>query len=127
LPLIPVEELTMNLVVWAMQITLAVAFAVAGLMKVARSKDQLETNPHMGWMRGVPEAQIKLLGVAELLGAVGLIVPAASGIAPELTRAAAAALAALMGGAAATHIFRRESGTVPAVLALLAIVVAAAR
>ena len=117
----------MNLVLWAIQIVLAVAFGAAGTMKLIRSKAQLASNPHMGWMRDVPEQQIKLLGAAEILGAFGLIVPAATGIAPDLTSAAAACLATLMGGAAATHMFRRESGTAPAVLAMLAIIVAAVR
>ena len=117
----------MNLVMWAIQIVLAVAFAAAGAMKLVRSKAQLESNPHMEWMRDVPEQQIKLLGAVEILGAIGLILPAATGIAPDLTRAAAACLATLMGGAAATHMFRRESGTAPAVLAVLAILVAILR
>ena len=117
----------MNLALWAIQIVLAFAFGAAGVMKIVRSKSQLVSNAHMGWMREVPEAQIKLLGVAEILGAIGLIVPAATGIAPDLTRAAAACLATLMGGAAATHIFRRESGVAPSVLAVLAIIVATAR
>ena len=117
----------MNLVFWGIQIVLAVAFGAAGVMKLTRSKAQLEANPHMGWMRDVPEQQIKLLGTLEILGAIGLIVPAATGIAPDLTAAAAASLAAMMGGAAATHMFRRESGTAPAVLAVLAIIVATVR
>ena len=50
---------------WAIQIFLALAFGVAGTMKLVRSKAQLAANPHMGWVHSVPEAQIKLLGVAE--------------------------------------------------------------
>ena len=117
----------MNLVIWSIQIVLAVAVGAAGAMKLTRSKEQLASNLHMGWMRDVPEQQIKLLGTAEILGAIGLIVPAATGIAPDLTATAAACLATLMGGAAATHMFRNESGTAPAVLAVLAIIVATVR
>jgi hypothetical protein len=115
------------MIMWAIQIFLALAFGGAGTMKLVRSKAQLAANPHMGWMRLVPEALIKLLGLAEVLGAIGLIVPAATGIAPVLTPAAAACLATLMGGAAATHALRGESAAVPAVLAALAIVVATFR
>jgi hypothetical protein len=117
----------MNVVLWAIQIVLAVAFGGSGVMKLIRSKAQLGANSHMGWTRDMAEQQIKLLGMAEVLGAIGLVVPAATGIAPDLTSAAAACLATLMGGAAATHAFRRESGTAPAVLALLAIIVATVR
>ena len=112
------------MVVWVIQILLAVAFGAAGLMKLVTPKTKLEANPHMGWTAGVPEAQVRLLAVAELLGALGLILPVVTGIAPFLVRVAAACLATLMGGAVATHAMRREPSAMPTVLALLAIVVA---
>ena len=115
------------MIMWAIQIFLAVAFGAAGTMKLVRSKAQLAANPHMGWVHSVPEAQIKLLGVAEVLGAIGLVVPIATGIAPSLTRAAAVCLAALMGGAVATHMNRREPAAVATALAALTIVVATFR
>jgi hypothetical protein len=91
------------------------------------SKAQLAANPHMGWVHSIPEAQIKLLGVAEVLGAIGLVAPMAAGIAPFLTRAAAVCLATLMGGAVATHMIRREPAAVATALAVLTIVVATFR
>lgn len=115
------------MIIWAIQIVLAIAVGAAGTMKLFMSKAQLETNPHMSWMRTFSEMQVKLLGSAEVLGAIGLIVPAATGIAPNVTRLAAACLAALMGGAVATHAARREQGAPAAILALFAIVVAAFR
>ena len=60
------------MVMWAIQIVLALAFGAAGTMKLVRSKAQLAANPHMGWVHSVPEDRIKLLGVAEVLGAIGL-------------------------------------------------------
>ena len=51
----------------------------------------------------------------------------ATGIAPSLTRAAAVCLAALMGGAVATHMNRREPAAVATALAALTIVVATFR
>ena len=115
------------MIMWAIQIFLALAFGAAGTMKLVRSKTQLAANPHMGWMHAVPEARIKLVGAAEVLGAIGLVAPMATGIAPFLTGAAAACLAALMGGAVATHMIRREPAAVPTALAALAIVVATFR
>jgi hypothetical protein len=115
------------MIMWAIQIFLAVAFGAAGMMKLVRSKVQLAANPHMGWVHAVPEAQIKLLGVAEVLGAIGLVAPMATGITPFLTRAAAACLAVLMGGAVATHMIRREPAAVATALAVLTIVVATFR
>jgi DoxX-like family len=111
----------------AIQIFLPVAFGAAGTMKLVRSKAQLAANPHMGWVHSVPEDRIKLLGVAEVLGAIGLVVPMAIGIAPILTRVAAVCLATLMGGA------RRRTRCVASprqcqpILAVLVIAVAAFR
>jgi hypothetical protein len=67
-----------EMIMWAIQILLAVAFGAAGTMKLVRSKAQLAANLHMGWVHAVPEDWIKLLGVAEILGAIGLVVPMAS-------------------------------------------------
>ena len=53
------------MIMWAMQIFLALAFGAAGTMKLVRSKAHLATSPHIGWVHSVPEAQIKLLGVAD--------------------------------------------------------------
>jgi len=106
---------------WAIQILLAVVFGAAGAMKLVRSKEQVEHNPQFS------EIQIRLLGLAELLGAIGLIVPEATGIAPFLTRVAAACLATLMGGAVATLATSRKSAVFPTVVAFMLIAVAAAR
>ena len=115
------------MILWSIQIFLALAFAAAGTMKLVRSREQLAVSPHMGWVHSIPEAQIKLLGVAEILGAIGLVAPMASGVAPFLTRAAAVGLATLMGGAVATHTMRREPAGAATILALLTIVVATLR
>jgi len=115
------------MIIWTIQIALALAVGAAGTMKLIKSKAQLETNPHMGWMRTFSETQIKLLGSAEVLGAIGLIVPTATGIAPNVARLAAACLATLMGGAVATHAARREPSAPATILAVFAIVVAVFR
>jgi len=113
--------------IWIIQIVLAVVFAAAGTMKLVRSKAQLAATPHMGWVEAVPEAQIKLLGLAEWLGGVGLVAPTLTGIAPFMTRVAAVCLASLMGGAVATHMMRREPAAVSSAVAVLTIAVAALR
>jgi hypothetical protein len=50
-----------EMIMWAIQIFLAVAFGAAGTMKLVRSKAQLTANPHMGYVHSVPEAQIVAL------------------------------------------------------------------
>lgn len=106
---------------------LAIAFVAAGSMKVLTPRAELLKNPAMGWASDFSESQIKMIGAAEVVGAVGLVLPSATGIVPVLTPVAAAALAFLMGGAAATHLRRGEPLVVPLLLGVLALVVCYAR
>jgi hypothetical protein len=65
-----------------------------------------------------------MIGAAEVAGAFGLVVPAATGIVPVLTPIAAGALAVLMAGATVTHVRLGEPFTFPLVLMILSLVVA---
>lgn len=112
----------MKWLTWGLQILLAVAFAGAGVMKVTTPKAELEAS--MGWATEFSALQVQAIGAAEVAGAVGLIVPAATGIVPVLTPVAGVALAVLMGGAAMTHLQRGEPPFAPLVLGLLSLVVA---
>jgi uncharacterized membrane protein YphA (DoxX/SURF4 family) len=117
----------MNIALWLLQGLLAALFTAAGGMKLARSKDQLTADPRMRWARDFPPTPIKLIGLAEVAGAAGLVLPLALRIAPALTALAAAGLAALMIGAAATHARLKEPALLPAILAALSIAVVVGR
>lgn len=113
----------MNLALWIVQWLLALLFFFAGGMKLVLPLDQL-TGPVP-----VPGLFLRFIGVVEVLGALGLIVPALSGIRPGLTPLAAAGLVIIMIGAT---ILTLATGTVatavvPAVVGLLAAFVAYAR
>ena len=114
----------MKVFLWIVAAVLAAAFVLAGLMKATQPKDKLE--PRLPWVEDFSAGTVRLIGVAELLGGLGLILPAATGIAPILTPIAATCLAVVMVLAAITHIRRKEpSGVaVNAVLFLLAAFVA---
>lgn len=109
----------MKIATWLLQILLAFAVVAAGAMKLITAKPELVANG-MSWAEDFSGTQIKLIGAAEVAGAIGLIVPAATGILPVLTPVAAAGLALLMGGAVATHLQRGESPGPAAVLMVLA-------
>jgi hypothetical protein len=83
----------------------------------------------MPWVEDFPAGTVRLIGVMELLGAIGLVLPAALGIAPLLTPMAAAGLAIVMALAMNTHRRRREPGAIAftAVLFVVAVVIAWAR
>jgi hypothetical protein len=83
---------------------------MAGLMKMSQPKDKLA--PRLPWVEDVSIGTLRFIGVAEFLGAAGLIVPAATGILPILTPIAATALAVVMVLAAITHGRRREPSAI---------------
>lgn len=112
----------MNVVLWIVAVLLAVAFAAAGGMKLAKSKEELAASG-MGWVEDFGPGMIKAIGALELLGAVGLILPAAVGVAPVLVAWAASGLAAVMVGAIITHARRRETPMIAVNLVLLALAV----
>jgi len=103
----------LNTSLWIAQAFVALFLALAGGAKLVVPREELATK--MDWAASWPRGQIKLLGVAEVAGAVGLIAPQATGIAPVLTPIAAACLAVLMAGAVRTH-QRLGEGFVPAAL-----------
>jgi uncharacterized membrane protein YphA (DoxX/SURF4 family) len=118
----------METVIWTAQVVLAAVFASAGGMKLTQSPEKL-VSLGQGWVEDFDDRQVKSIGVLELLTAIGVILPAALGIAPTLTEVAAVGAVLLMVGAASTHVRRREFDRLPLNLALasLAVFVAAMR
>ncbi|BEL06286.1 DoxX family protein [Actinoplanes sichuanensis] len=114
----------MNVFLWIVQAVLAAAFITAGVLKSTQPKERLA--PNLPWVRDVSLGTLRLIGIAELLGGLGLILPAVTGVAPILTPFAASGLAVIMVLAAVVHLRRKEpSGiAVNAVLFLLAGLVA---
>ena len=114
----------MNVALWIIQIVLAAAFLIAGTTKVLTPKEKLRER--MAWVDDFSQTSVRLIGSAEILGALGLILPAATGIAPILTPIAAVGLINIMIGAAITHVRRQEPAIVPVnvVLLVLAAIVA---
>jgi uncharacterized membrane protein YphA (DoxX/SURF4 family) len=115
----------MNLALWIVAIVLAASFAGSGLMKLLVPKDKL-VSFGQGWAQDYTPTNIRLIGVFELLGAAGLILPAVTHIVPILVPLAAIGLALVMAGAAAVHARRKETMNigVNAVLLALAVFVA---
>lgn len=108
---------------WILAGLLAVAFLGIGLMKVVRPKQAL-AEAGMGWTRDTSAGAVKLVGILEVLGAIGLILPMLTGIAPILSPIAAVAIAVLLVCAVIVHV-RREEPFIPVlVLILLPVVVA---
>ncbi|HEX8036743.1 MAG TPA: DoxX family protein [Ktedonobacterales bacterium] len=117
----------MNIVLWISQGLLAAAYVMAGGMKAGRPIDMLGKS--MEWVRAVPAGFVRFIGAAEVLGAVGLILPMVTGTLPGLTVAAAVGLVVVQVGAIIVHVTRHEVQKIPTniVLLLLAVFVAIGR
>jgi hypothetical protein len=117
----------MVLALWIVQVLLVLTFSNAAGRKLARQKGK--PSKSMAWREDFSQRTVRLVGVLELLGAVGLVLPALTGVLPWLTPLAAAGLALTMIGAALTHLRRGEYETilVIAVLMVLALFVAYGR
>ncbi len=117
----------MNATLWTLQGLLALVFLVTGAIKMALPKDRLVA--HMGWVENAYQPVVRLIGVVEILGAMGLILPSLTGIMPWLTPLAAAGLALTMVGASLTHYRRNELSRIglTSVLLLMALCVVIGR
>ncbi|WP_454851055.1 DoxX family protein [Promicromonospora soli] len=99
----------MNIALWTVAGLLAVVYAGSGGLKLILSKERIAaTGPAAGWTEGFTPRSIKVIGVFEVLGGLGLVLPPALGIAQDLMPLAALGLAMIMVGAAVTRVSRHE-------------------
>ncbi|MFD5830377.1 DoxX family protein [Lentzea sp. NPDC060358] len=119
----------MNIALWVVAGALGLLYVAAGTTKAVRSRDSMLKHDNLAWMNDFSPAGVKLIGVVEALGGLGLVLPQLTGIAPVLTPLAATGLALLQLGAAVVHLRRDEPKSVPTnlVLAALAAFVAIGR
>jgi putative oxidoreductase len=114
----------LNIALWILQVLLAAAYVAHGWMMVSPPAELVAMmNEQLG------EGFRLFIGVAELLAAVGLILPGVTRILPSLTALAAAGLMIVMASATVLHIFRGESASAisAAVLFVLVTIVAYTR
>lgn len=113
----------MNIVLWALQAIGGAFFLLAGSMHTFQPMDKLvQKRPALGTLS---PRFVRFIGVSEMLGGVGLILPAATGILPRLTIGAACGVAVLMLCATVFHTTRREylASVRTVVICLLALVI----
>jgi hypothetical protein len=113
----------MNVTLWIVQGLLAFAFVAAGGMKVFAYEKYKVMSEKKNGPSGLTRGLTSFIGVAELAGAIGIVLPMAAGVAPWLSAWAAVGLATITLLAIGYHVRRRESPAAPAVLFVLAIFV----
>ena len=116
----------MNLTLWIVAGLMAAVFLLAGSTKLFIPREKLAEAPGGDWVLSFSPGFVKALGAIELLGAVGLILPAALDIAPVLVPLAATGLATIMIGAAITTYRLRHMKHVLVNLAYLALLIVVA-
>lgn len=105
----------MHIGLWVVQVLLALAFGMAGAMKAMTPIDELAAK--LPWVTSAP-GLARFIGASELLGAIGLILPAVTRIQPRLTALAAAGIGLIMVLATAFHVYRGEISALPVTLVL---------
>ncbi|NQV52573.1 MAG: DoxX family protein [Flavobacteriales bacterium] len=108
----------MKIALWIVQGLLAVAFLMAGSMKMMTAYDELAVQ--MAWVGRWSEQMVMLIGLVEVLGALGLILPSVLRIQPKLTPIAAMGLVLVMGLAIIDHLRAGETVDAFAPLILMA-------
>ncbi|PZH20831.1 hypothetical protein C1I97_00880 [Streptomyces sp. NTH33] len=112
----------MNTTLWIVAGIVAFLFAAVGLMKVVTPRTELASG-NMPWAADFSDGAVKGIGAVEVLGAVGLVLPAVLDVAPGLVPVAATGLAVIMALAAVVHVRRKEAPAVVVNLVLLALAV----
>ena len=109
----------MNITLWIIQALLAFVFMASGSMKLFAFQKYIAMSPAMANQRGL----VTFIGIAELAGAIGVIVPGLTGILPVLTTWAAVGLATIMVLATGFHLKRAEYPQAAVTVVLLALAV----
>ena len=109
---------------WIVAALLAAFYLYSGGIKVVRSQEQLA--PMMAWAgTSIPMAGVRAIGAVEIAGALGLILPPLTGIAPGLAVWAAGGLAVVQVLAAIFHLSRGERGDLWLIGVLILVALAA--
>jgi hypothetical protein len=115
----------MNILLWIIQILLALLFLFSGGMKLAIPADQLQAQAPPTMIH-FSNLFMKFIGVCEVLGALGLVLPGLLRVGKSLTGLAAVGLTIIMIGAVVVSVMGMgiSAGVIPFVVCLLCAFVA---
>lgn len=116
---VPSRSKALHVSLWIAQLLLAAVFLMAGGVKLTAPIEQLQAQ--MAWVAGSLGPAARFIGLMEVLGGLGLLLPAATRILPFLTPLAAVGLTTVMTLATLTHAVRGEFSLIPVTLTLGAI------
>jgi hypothetical protein len=109
----------LNTGLWVAQLILLAAFGAAAWLKITSPIPQLAAM--WPWTGVLPEPQVRLIGLIDLLGGIGVVLPTLTGVRPRVTVVAALGCATLQVCAMIFHISRGELAATPVNVVLLAL------
>jgi len=101
----------MNIILWVLQILMAILFMNSGISKSTLGIPALMAKGQTG-VEKLPIPFIRFIGISEIFGAIGLILPMLLHVAPKLTVISAICLGFIMIPASVIHYLRTEYKTV---------------
>ncbi|MFK7970137.1 MAG: DoxX family protein [Bacteroidia bacterium] len=111
----------LNIALWVAQALLGLMFLMAGAMKASQPVEALTES--LPWVTSTPLWLVRFIGLSELLGGLGLLLPSILRIKPFLTVWAAIGLAVVMLLAALFHGARGEFSAIGVNVVMLALFV----
>lgn len=109
----------LQILIWLAQLIVAGLFCMAGVMKISTPIPDLSAM--MPWTGQLPAAFVRVIGLIDLAGGVGILLPALTRIKPQLTVAAALGCVVLQALAFGFHAFRGEYAVLPLNVVLFAL------
>lgn len=100
----------LHITLWVAQFVLGLTFSMAGIMKIITPVSALQN--YLSWVNEIPE-WLLFIGVAELLGGIGLLLPSLLNIYPRISAFAAIGLLIIMILAAGYHLLYQEYSSIP--------------
>ena len=114
----------MNITLWILQFSLAILFVAFGYTKLVKSKDELRGINTLHYVDDFSEKDLKLIGILEILGGIGLVLPQLTGILPWLVTLASIGLVITMIVAMIVHL-RRGDGLKALLINIVLLLIAA--
>ncbi len=96
----------MTRVFWIVTTLVVLIFLAGGLMKLIQPREKLE--PFMNCVADMKMSTVRTIGLLEVLGAIGLILPHLTNVLPRLSVAAAAGLTLTVSAGATVHLRRGD-------------------
>ena len=100
----------LHIILWVAQVILAGMFIMAGMMK--STQPIVDLSKSVPWTANVPVTLVRFIGVSELLGGIGLLLPSLLRIKPILTPIAAIGILLIMVFAMVYHIVNGETNVI---------------